>query len=660
MNHFLKIIIFLSATVALFSCNDEFVNEKLTISGVATSNIIISPEWEADDYQFKCEGVKEADFTITGKPEWLVVDSNTGKITDSIATIHGAVKAEPRFSNIGFYIDQMIVTISNKQYAVPVYYITEGNPSAQVDRQMNINATDYSSNLQISNSGEGILLWDIVSLPPWLTVNESQMNPQLFILGKGSTAQLPFTFNFQAAMQNNLKGTIVLKTNDKNNPVVEIAVTANLGTPNLYLNTRELTWGTTETTKTITFYNEGNGILVWSIEGLPDWLSVSTTGGSVRQYYTSSDITFTCNRSNLQPGLNTATVTLKTNDADEPSVAIKVSVRVPGTGLNIRAVEGNIKDAAFDKNTNTLYYVTGQPNKLVAYDVTNKTVLHEVALTNAPTCLGIDENFKKALIGHGGAISAVDLSSFQVSKSFTISSTVFDVEWASADWFCYTYDNTYNSYLMWINASTGETYQTPQDPLNYVLGTANLQKIPNQPYIIASRTNVSPTGIFVFNTDTKKLKSYTHSSIGNSWFIKQGELMVTGISSVFRTSAITEVTGNQINNPSAIGQLKVGQYANMSWWTDYSEAKHSIWALLSYYTNSLYPPEKGTIYQFEDNDFTFVKSYAYDYLYQPNAQTPAYEVEARYLFANSQGTELTVLRKGTSNNTWSLEFISVQ
>lgn len=659
MNHFLKIFIFLSATVALFSCSDDFVNEKLTISGVATSAIIISPEWEADDYQFKCEGVKEADFTIISKPEWLIVDSNSGKITDSIATIHGSVNADPRFSNIGFYVDQMIVNISNKQYAVPVYYITEGDPSVQVDRQLTINAADYSSSLQVSNTGEGILLWDIVSMPQWLTVNESQFSPTLLILGKGSNAQIPFTFNYQAAMQSNLKGTIVMKTNDKNNPLVEIAVTANLGTPNLNMNSRELTWGTTETTKTISVYNGGNGILVWSLEGLPEWLAVSTSGGSVRQYY-SSDIIFNCNRSMLQPGLNTATIYMKSNDADEPSVAIKVSVRVPGTGLNIKAVEGNIKDATFDKNTNTLYYVTGTPNKLVAYDVTSRTVLHEVALSKAPTCLAISEDFKKALVGHGGLISTVDLSSFQVTKTLTLNTTVYDVEWASADWYCYTYENSNSSYLLWVNATTGETYQTPQSPLNYPLGTADLKKIPNQPYIIASRTNTSPTGIFVFNTDTKTLKSYTHSSIGNSWFIKQGELMISGISSIFRTSALTEVTGLSINNPSSIGVLKPGQNSSMTWWADYSEAKHSIWALFSYYTNSVYPPEKGTIYQFEDNDFTLVKSYAYDYMYQPEAQTSAYEVEARFLFSNSQGTELTVLRKGTGNTNWSLEFIPVQ
>jgi len=312
-------------------------------------------------------------------------------------------------------------------------------------------------------------------------------------------------------------------------------------------------------------YNPGNGLLIWSFEGLPEWLTVSTANGILMPYSSTSDVIFTCNRSNLQPGLNSATFYLKSNDPNKSSVAIKVSVRVPGISANIKAIEGNIVDATFDKSTNTMYYVTGQPNKLVVYDVTAKTVLHEVNLSKAPTCLAMDEDFKQALVGHGGSISTVDLSNFLISKTYELNSTVYDVEWAKDGWFCYTIADSYSSNLLWTNSNTGETYETPQTPTNYSLGTADLKKIPNQPYIIASRNNVSPTGIFVFDRDTKALKSYAHTSIGNPWFFKQGELMITGFSSIVRTSALIAASGNQINGPSSIGELKISEYANVSW-----------------------------------------------------------------------------------------------
>ena len=649
MNHFLKIIILLSVTIAFFSCSDEFINQKLDISGVATSAIIISPEWDADDYQFKCDGLSNADFKIESKPDWLVLDSNSGKITDSIATIHGSANPVPRFSKTGIYVDQMMVAASGKQYVIPVYYIIEGNPSVQVNRVFEISYNNYNNELKISNSGDGVLLWDIVSMPNWLTVNMSQFNLKSVILGKGAAATLPFTFDVKAAVQNNLKGTIVLKTNDKNNSLVEIAVSANIGTPSLSFSNKQLDFGSSETTKTARIYNQGNGLLIWSIEGLPEWLSVSTANGIAMPYTSANDITFTCNRSNLQPGLNSATFYLKTNDPDNSSVAVVITVRMPGSIANVRTLEGNIVDAMFDKSTNTLFYVTGQPNKLVAYDVTARAVIHEIALNKVPTCLAINEDFTKAAVGHGGLISAIDLNSYTLTRTFEYGYSIYDMEWAKDDWFCFTKAGTYMNNLLWINTSTLETAESNDNEMDE--GTY-LKKVPKQPYVIAARRFTSPSGITVFDINTKLEKNYRHQSVGNYWFSSDGQYMFESGGNVYRTNAIVSASGRNPQDVTTIGKLKVPgtEYYYSLPWVDYSSVSKSIWAL---YGSSL-------IYQFEDNDYTLVKTYACDDIYQPNPQTAAYEVEARYVFANSSGTELSVLRKGTNNNIWSVEFIPVK
>lgn len=649
MNHFFKIIILLLSTVVFFSCKDEFVNEKLDISGVAASAIFISPEWEADDYEFKCEGVTNADFTISSKPEWLVLDSQSGKITDSIATIHGSAKPEPRFSKVGFYIDQMIVKASGKQYAVPVYYIIEGNPYIEVDRKFEMSHYNYSYSLQISNSGDGVLLWDIVSMPDWLTVNMNQFTPTSLILGKGASATLPLSFNIQTPVQNNLKGTIILKTNDKINPLVEIAVSAELGTPDPYFYEEKIDLGNTETTKTTRIHNQGDGILVWNIEGLPEWLSVSTASGIVMPHSSSEEIIFTCARDNLPAGMNTVTFYWKTNAPNKSSIPFTVTLRVPGVNANVHALEGNIVDAQFDKNTNTLYYVTGQPNKLVAYDVNTKTVVHEVALSKAPTCMAISEDFAKAAVGHGGMISAIDLKSYTVTRTIEYGFTIYDMEWTKEDWFCFTKAGTYMNNLLWVNTQSLETAES--DDMEMDEGTY-VKRVPNQPYVIAARRYSSPSGITVFDINTKLEKNYRHQSIGNYWFSSDGLYMFESNGNVYSTTAIAAPTGRNPENISTIGKLKTPDspyYYNLPW-IDYSSASKSVWALSG----------STLIYQFEDNDYTLVKTYTYDNLYQPDAQTEAYEVQAQYIFANGLGTELTVLRKGGNNNIWSVEFIPVQ
>lgn len=662
INHFLKNIIILSFAFAFFSCSDEFVNEKTEVSAVATSAIVISPEWEADDYQFKCEGLANTGFTITSKPDWLVLESNSGEFHDSIATIHASAKTEPLFAIYGIYNDQMMIEANGKAYAVPVYYINEGDPAVVVIKNLTISDLNINNSLHVSNSGDGILFWDIVSLPDWLAVDRNQLNAKSLLLPKGGDVIVPFTFTKEAATQSNLTGTIVLKTNDKNNPTVEIAVSAYLGSPKVSFNAPTIGFGSSATTLSTRISNLSGGMLVWSFEGLPDWLTVSTAGGVVMPNASSDYITFTCNRGALQPGMNLATIYLKSNDRNTPSLAVTVIARMPGVSANVKAIEGNIFDAAFDKSTNTLYYVTGVPNKLVAYDVTARTVLHEVALSKAPTCLSIDEDFKKALVGHAGLVSMVDLSSFQVSKTFDLNPTVYDIEWALHDWFCYTILTNTGSNLQWINSDTGETYQTPRLSDVSGLGPGDLKKIPHQPYIYAYRNHVSPTGIYVFDLNTLEMKSYTHTTIGGGWFFNQGDLMVTGYASILRTSAITSLSGSQNNDPVAIGKLKTDpsdQYPHGLWSVDFSEASHSIWAILSRYANIYDPTAKGIIHQFDDTNYTLVKTYRYDNFYQPDIQVPAYEVEARYLFSNSAGTELLILRKGVDNTTWSLEFIPV-
>ena len=658
MKRIIKNCILLSIAILTFSCSDEFINEKLDISGVAISAVIISPEWETDDYQFQCEGAGNADFIIESKPEWLSADAVTGKFVNSIATIHVKANLEYRYSNTGIYADQMMITAGGKKYAVPLYYINEGPPAIQVNRTFEISYNNFYNQMQISNSGNGILLWDIVSMPEWLTVNTGQFDSMSLMLGKDASASIPFLFNLEKAVQNdNLTGTILLKTNDKNNPLVTIQVAANLGNPDFNIFENPLNFDNTETTKIFRVYNHGEGIAIWRFETLPEWLTVSPANGVVLSY-SSADINFTCDRSKLSPGLNSATIYLKSSDPDRPSIAITVTVRVPGIGENIRLLEGNIVDLKINKNTNTLYFVTSQPNKLVTYNIVNKEVTHEIALSKAPTCLAISEDFAKAVVGHGGMMSVIDLTAYSVSKTYETDYTVYDAEWADDNWFCYTKANNNTENLLWMNVSTDESIQTSTG--SHILGTADLKKIPNQPYIIAGRKNVSPSGIFVIDIATKTLKSYTHTTLGDLWFFNEGQLVVTGYSYVMRTSTITAPDGYNLNEPPSIGELIGEAYRYPAWWVDFTPESNSIWAILSYHADYYFPPYNGRIYQFEDNDFKLAKTITYNNIFQPDAQTAAYEVEARYVFANNEGTELTVLRKGKDNNNWSIEFIPVQ
>jgi hypothetical protein len=657
-SHFMKNLVknslFVALTIFLLSCSDEFINQKLDVSGVASSAIIISPEWETDSYQFQCDGTGSTDFVIVNKPEWLVVESKTGKFSSDIGTITGKAVTDSRYAKPGIYIDQMLVTSGEKKYAVPVYYVTEGSPRVEVKSSFEVNYNNYYNQFEISNTGDGVLFWDIVSMPDWLTVNMEQFNLTSIMLGPDASASVPFSFDLEKAVQSdNLNGKVILRTNDKNSPFVEIQITANLGNPDFNIFENSLNFNSSETSKNFSVFNHGDGIVLWKIEGLPEWLTASPTNG-VLLSHNSGDITISCDRSKLSPGLNTSTFYLKSSDPDRSTIAMSVTVRVPGVGENLRVLTGNIAEAAFDKSKNILYYVTGQPNKLIAFDVNTKTVKDEVDLDKAPTCVAFNDGFSTALVGHGGMISIINLETSQVTKTIDVNGILADIDFAANDWCAYT--EAGNSNIQWTNIYWVNLMDGTLSKGSTVYENCLIKKVSGKDYMIGSDKSLS-NGMYVFSTTNRNRTSSLSKYLGDFWFV--GDYVIAARSKVFR---ISDLISGESDRFSPVGSLSLDENPNYlyPWWVDHSAAKQSVWAIFSYYTHSFYPPVNGTIYQFEDNDYTLVKTYFYDNYFQPDAQSTPYEVEARYFFANNEGTELSVLRKGKNNSDWSLEFIPIE
>lgn len=656
MKWFFNISLLVSTTVFSLSCSDDFVNARLNISGVAESAIIISPSWEADDYQFQCAGAGNAEYKIESKPDWLKLDDYSGQFLNGLAIIHGQALTQESFSKTGIYIDQMLVSAEGKKYAVPVYYISEGDPVVQVDGPLVISPNSYNNQLVISNRGNGVLLWDILSMPDWLSVDMDQFNPVSVILGQGISATIPFKLNIERLLQNSLTGltgSIWLRTNDKDNPEVEIPVSADLGTPqmNVYSYNLPLDFGTSQLTKSLYVSNNGSGILAWRFEELPDWLSVSESKG-VCYSYSYFDVSFTCDRSQLEPGINSTTIYLKSNDPDQTSYPISVSARGPSDNANVRKLEGNIKDAAFNKNTNILYYAAALPNKLVAYDVTSRAVLYEIPLSNAPTCLALTEDFTRALVGHAGRISVVDLNSQSVTKTIEVTGILADIEWAANDWCAYTEGGNYNiqhTSVYWVNLSNGYLMEGSD-----VYEDCLIKKVPGQDYIIGSETEVS-AGLYVYDIDSRIEKAELFESFDDFWFA--GSHIISSSGHVYRLSDVTSKNGYSSDGLSPIGRLNFpgNPFYYSVPWMEYCSASNSVFVL----NPESYQNGSTQIYQFEDNDYTLAHTYQYDNFYQPDAQTSAFEVQAYYLFSNGFGTELSVLRKGNNNNNWSIEFITI-
>jgi hypothetical protein len=657
MQPIIKSAIVITLFYLLTGCSKDFMNENLTPVSlpVGLSNIYISPEWQSSGYLFKLPSVREVDYEIVSKPSWLSIGSVSGHISDSIAIIQCSATKNSAFNAVGIHMDFMTVKADGNNYKVPVAYITEGSPTAQVQSTLSLSYTGYGDpNLLIQNTGLGILLWSISSMPDWLVLDTARLDSQSLYLSPYSSYNIPLRFNFDKVTSGNLTGTIVLATNDKQHPSVTVNVTADLGTPqlNIYINAVSLSY--IETSKTITFGNYGNGMLIWKFKDIPEWLTITPSSGMCGSYSSSANVIFSCDKTKLPPGQNTAIVNLKTNDSSHPSYSITVTALAPGISENLRAVDGNIVDAVFNKSTNIMYYVTSTPNKFIAYDVSGRTVLNEISLSKAPTSFAISEDWTKAAVGHNGFLSAINLSSNTLTATYPLDYSVNDISWAENDWFCYTQNGGSFSGLHWINIADGTLFDNTD---TYSLdGNSIVKKVPNQAYLIATRNYTSPSGFYAYDIATKSKKSYAHMDLTNFWFSENGDYIFARDLNIYRTSSSTGSTNTFDADINAIGKINTGSenYYGLQY---LYHSNNYLWIL----QNDTYPSGSSTsLYKVEDNDYIIVKKIAYDLIYQPDVETTPINLSANYVFVNKEGTEITVLSKGVSNNTWIIQFIPVE
>ncbi|MCE5332897.1 MAG: hypothetical protein LLF95_12255 [Bacteroidales bacterium] len=655
MNNIFRFIPFV-LLLALCSCSNEFLDENLTSvkNPTGESEIIISPNWNESDYQFSCPNMGNAEFEIVNAPDWLQITTKSGQLNNSIATIRCKATVHPAFDKIGIYIDKIEVASGEKTFWIPVSYITEGDPKIEVENTLSINSGAYSYPvLNIINAGEGILFWNILSLPDWLEVDIERLSLSSAIIPQGGMYQLPLKVNSESLSTGNLSGTIVLTTNDKSNQEVTISVTVDVGTPTLsFYSTATIDFGRLETTKAISFSNQGNGLLIWSLEGMPEWLSTSKSSGMLTSY-SSENLSFICNRALLPAGQAEVKVTLKTNDSRMPSQVLTIRARSGNLNTNVHAVEGKIADAFFDKSTDILYYVTTQPDKLIAYNTKTKTVVQELSLSKAPTCLSVSEDGTKALVGHGGLISHLDLKNNKVLNTYNVNGILSDIEFAANNWCAYTEGGSYNiqwTKIYWVDLSTGSVSAG-----SIVYEDCIIKKVPGKDYIIGSETELS-SGLYVYDINTRTEKANISESIDFFWFVNDGENLVSASGDVFRVSAALSVSGWNSDGLSPIGQLQRPNSSNFYGFEfiDYGKSTNSLWCLVkSDYSSTIYPE----VFQLDDNNYTLVKSYSYEDYYRVN--NTDYQVQAKYVFANGAGDELTVIRNATSINAWSIEFIPV-
>lgn len=640
-----KICIYLLSSLLLFSCSDDFLKENDI--PVLEATFVVSPGAPEQTFPIYWSKAGNAKLSIASLPSWLKLVSISENFENGTAYITCYATPNSAFSKTGIYYDMMSLHVDGAgECRMRVAYAEAGNPIIQLDEfvAINYNSYDHSSYLTVSNQGDGLLVWYVAEYPEWIVVN-SQGSNYSNTLQQHASGGVSLSINPEyLPVTEELSGNIVVVSNDKNRPLIAVEVDVVFGNPSLSCYTDNLNFERGVSTRELYFSNYGDGPLKWRVSGLPEWLSVSDTSGSLASYGQKT-LTFSCDRTKMAVGVNSATIYLKTNDRYRGSYPITVTAKAASANsANVRLIEGSVAGAWYNRQTDVLYIATAQPNRLVAYDTKSKAVVQELNLPQASTSLAVAEDGSKAAVGHSGAISAVNLTDFTLIKTVEISHNVYDIAWTDGDNYCYTQKGGSFTAMHSVNMATGGL-QDYQENYTEADGATNVRKVPSKPYVIAARRETGPTGIIVYDVNAKNRKNYLHQSIGKFWFSPDGKYMVDSYRGVYKVDDL--LTYSDFWSLSPVKTLNVqveGYYYSGICWMDYSR---SLWVM-----------HDGKIDKLDVVDYNISKTFYHVDYYTTTAGAEK-AVEGKYVFAGSDESQLTVIGNLKDTNTWVLEFMSV-
>ena len=502
----------------------------------------------------------------------------------------------------------------------------------------------------------GNATFNIVSKPDWLKVESmtGQFQNSIAFLSCSAIRNESFTETgiYEATMTIEVEeiGKGIVYVGYVNN-----GANVNTGNPVFFCEWVEfIDFGRKEDQRSITIFNQGSATLIWKVKECPEWITMEKQDFVL---YDRKTITISCNRSVIPDGNHVGYITLTTNDKNRPTYTIAVRCRVGvNNSKNILAIDGWVKDAEYDKKTDILYFVTQSPNKLVAYHTSSKTIIANIELGKEPSCMNIAKDGQTAVVGHDGSLSYIDLITKSVKTVFEMDVDIYDVILNNDNW-CYMT----NSSLHYINVETGERFIGTDRVSRQTI----IKKVPDQSIAIVSSLGLSPSGITIYDMQSKTSVKYFHKNIGRFWFSVDGHYMFDEKMNLYRTPSPTSQ-----NEPQTIGRLQEpvmnGDYYryHQLYWLDHCAKTNHLWALENDYggTLHLFPP--NTLAQYEANEYTYLKTYYYDYYNTTiDGKTDLYITSAHYVFANSNGSEVYVIKNLADEyavNAWSMEWIDVK
>jgi len=434
-------------------------------------------------------------------------------------------------------------------------------------------------------------------------------------------------------------GTIMINIEDIG--IISMTVSyENFGSPTLQCIPSGLKFESLEP-QTLTITNTTEGLLNWEITEIPEWLYIFPPAGTLFKNY-SITVTVTVLQDELLANPQTST-NLKivsnsvTGNLNIP-VEIDESVLIPSQVLKINGI---VVDAEYSMESGIMVIVTKSPDKLIVFN-TSSNNLDTLLLSATPGCISISEDGDKAVIGYNSElISYIDVTNIELIRDYTVDCIPFDIVLGNNGWSYIAPEAGQWTNLRNLDLVSGELSSDPDWSEFYEKSI--IRKIHGKPYLIGTRTTISPSGILIFDISKGMAGSsitYYHTSVDRFWISKNGSKLFTHYKTVFNLPSSYDWTYHPFD-PPMFGQI-VSSSPNITAF-DESTTSSTFFVASTCYDND--PQYNSIIEQYYMENLQKIRTFSVAPVYvTENGNKELYKTSARYLFAKKNSLTLYVIK----------------
>ena len=280
------------------------------------------------------------------------------------------------FTKDGYITDTRVITVQAGIDSRADKAIMPIHPQLGVSKEaLDFETETTSLTLDISNTGNGVLKWEITENIGWLTCSATA----------GETEKEISSITITVSREGLKRGTYTEKLAiTSNGGSAEIAVSMEVSGSDLAITPDEIDLGETGTTAQLTLTNRGKGTLDYKAQVSNEWMSLSKTEGKVT---TEDYITLTVNRSALDAGEYSGQITFSVG---EEQIIIPVKLTVPVKSIPTISLD-QVKNVAYNGATLSGTIVSVGYSKITRYgfcwsSTSEEPVLEETNFTDMGDC----------------------------------------------------------------------------------------------------------------------------------------------------------------------------------------------------------------------------------------------------------------------------------